>query len=310
MSNSATCVIRNESVVPAEEEDEMATMLKEFTWPLKMSMVINMETKEQMEATLRMDGTVFDHELQKSWPTALQYIRHYTDVSVTAKDAMRLLAIDSGCLGNSTLWQIRERHPGFLQDAGLTPDQIAFRECVSALPVPMNFIVIDEDKKEHTVTLRENHLFSTKEDEGLSALEVCWIFKGWALDSDLAGDAMTVLYYTDADDGTEWSLSEILALSPFLQKCFPNKPTDDEIEDEIARYIQAIKTHTDQAGAAVIAQDFMNFLHDGCEEFMTWHPAFRLIALDKCDEFIEIYPEYPDLVAACKRLTTLWERFR
>ena len=308
MSNSATCEIRNDT--SSTEEQQLATWLTGFTLPLKLTMV-NPTSKKDMEATVRMDGTVFDHELQMSWPTALQYVTsYYTDKTVSAKDAMRLLAINSGCLENSTLWQILERHPGFLQDAGLTPEQIAFRNCVSALPVPMNFIVIDEDKKEHRVTLRENHLFSTKEDDGLSALEICWIFKGWALDSDLAGDAMTVLYYTDADDGKEWSLSEILALSPFLQKCFPDKPTDDEIEDEIARYIQAIKTHPEQAGAAVVAQDFMNFLHDGCEEFMTWHAAFRLTALDKCDEFIEIYPEYPDLVAACKRITTLWERFR
>jgi hypothetical protein len=281
----------------------MATMLTGFTLPLKLTMV-NPTSKKDMEVTVRMDGTVYDHELQKSWPTALQYVRHYTDETVSAKDAMRLLAIDSGCLENSTLWQIRERHPGFLQDAGLTPEQIAFRDCVSSLPVPLIFTLTGKDKKEHRVTLRENHLFSTEYDDGLSALEVCWIFKDWARDSDLAGDAMTVLYYRMP--GKEWRLSDILALSPFRQKHFPNEPTVDQINAEIKRLLNLNDETPTEDAREEVTVELMNFLYDECATLIKDSPRFRATMLAKCKELVKKHPERTKMVASCERLMSFW----
>jgi hypothetical protein len=306
MSNSAVCP------VIISEEQQMATLLEGFTLPLNM--LLAMDNGQEYEATLDMDNTVFDHELQKSWPNALAYVRHHRGETVSAKDAMRLLAIGKGCMEDTTLWQIRERHPGFLQDAGLTPDQIAFRNCVSFLPVPMKFTVCSffgtgKDKKEHTVTLRENHLFSSKDDDGLSALEVCWIFKDWVLDPDLSKNAMTVLYYTDTD-GKEWRLSEILALSPFLQKCFPAKPTDLETADEIRRFLKLAKQYTDMGARAHVMEALMEFLADDCSDYMARHPIFRRTILEKCDVIIASHAEeYPDFVATCKRLLTILDSY-
>jgi hypothetical protein len=284
------------------EEQQMAMMLKEFTWPLKMSM-------KDMEATLRMDGTVYDHELQKSWATALQYVRHYTNEMVSAKDAMDLLTIASGCVENATLWQVWI-HKAFIQDAGLTRDQIAFRNCVSSLSVPLTFTLTGDDKQEHTVTLRENHLFSTEYDDGLSALEVCEIFKGWKLDPELAKDAMTVLYYTDAS-GKEWRLSEILELSPFSQKHFPHVPTDFEIATEAARYLELAGQHTDMREQMRVMQAFMQFLEDDCFDYIMRHSMFRQMVLEKCDVIIASHAtEYPGLVAVCKDLLATWEPTR
>ena len=275
----------------------MATLLEGFTLPLNM--LLAMDDGQEHEATLDMDGTVFDYELQKSWSNALAYVRHHRGETVTAQDAMRLLAIGKGCMEDSTLWQIRERHPGFLQDAGLTPDQIAFRDCVSALPVPMKFSVLDEKGKEHTVTLWENHLFSSKWDHGMSAQEVCRIFKDWSNPS--LDDAMSVLYYTDTD-GKEWRLSDIVALSPFRQRCFPAKPTDVQIIAELTRYFGLIAEYETVAAKTGVAEAFMKFLFDECVDFITWHPAFRLVMFDKCDEFMTKHSEFPDLVAVCERL--------
>ena len=305
MSNSAaSCTMRHASAKEEQtEEQKMATMLTDFTLPLKLTMV-NPTSKKDMEVTVRMDGTAFDHELQKSWPTALQYVRHYTDETVSAKDAMRLLAIAEGCLENSTLWQIRERHPGFLQDAGLTPEQIEFRDCVSSLQVPLTFTLTGKDKKEYRVTLRENHLFSTEEDDGLSAVEVCWIFKDWPLDSDLAGDAMTVLYYRMP--GKEWRLSDILALSPFRQKHFPNEPTNDQINAEIQHYYHLNdKTTTADTQEEVIVE-LMNFLYDECATLLKDSPRFRATMLAKCKELVKKHPERTTLVASCQRLMAFW----
>jgi hypothetical protein len=286
------------------EEQKMATMLTGFTLPLKLTMV-NPTSKKDMEVTVRMDGTAFDHETFKEWPTALQYVRHYTDETVSAKDAMRLLAIAEGCLENSTLWQIRERHPGFLQDAGLTTEQIEFRDCVSSLQVPLTFTLTGKDKKEHRVVLRENHLLSTEEDDGLSAVEVCWIIKDWAHDSDLAGNAMTVLYYTDAT-GKEWRLSDILALSPFRQKHFPKEPTNDQINAEIQHYYHLNdKTTTADTQEEVIVE-LMNFLYDECATLLKDSPRFRATMLAKCKELVEKHPERTKLVASCQRLMSFW----
>ena len=287
------------------EEQKMAKWLTGFTLPLKLSM-INPTSTKSMEVTVRMDMTVFDHEAFKTWPTALHYVRHYTDETQSAKDAMRLLAIDSGCLENSTLWQILGRHPGFLKDAGLTPEQIEFRDCVSSLRVPLTFTLTGKDKKEHRIVLRENHLLSTEEDDGLSAVEVCWIIKGWKNDSELAKDAMTVLYYTDAT-GKEWSLSDILALSPFRQKHFPKDPTNDQICSEIQHYYHLNdKTTTADTQEEVIVE-LMNFLYDECATLLKDSPRFRATMLAKCKELVEKHPERTTLVASCQRLLSFWQ---
>jgi len=298
MSNSAVCP------VIISEEQQIATLLEGFTLPLKM--VLGMDDDRDYEATLDMDGTVFDYTLQKSWPNALAYVRHHRGETVTAQDAMRLLSIGEGSMADTTLWQIRERHPGFLQDAGLTPDQIEFRNCVSSLPVPIKFTVIDAAEKEHEVTLCENHLFSSKWDHGMSAQEVCRIFKDWKDSSP--EDAMSVLYYTDSD-GKEWRLSEIVALSPFRQKSFPAKPTESQIIAELNRYIDLIATYDTVVAKADVTETLMEFLLDECVDFMTLHPAFRLVVFANCDKFITSYPEFPDLVARCKCLAASWEHF-
>ena len=283
----------------------MAMMLEEFTRPLR----VNTATKD-MEATLRMDGTVFDHELQTSWPDALTYVRHYKGETVSANEAMMQLTIDSGHLENDTLWQVWKDEHAFIQDAGLTPDQIAFRKCVSSLPVPMTFTVVDEGKQEHTVVLRENHLFSSKHDDGLSALDVCHIFKDWKLDTELAKDSLSVLYYTD-DEGTEWSLSEILDRSPFLQKCFPDKPTDLAIAAEAKRYLELAGQYTHMEARVHVMEEFMKFLEDDCFDFIMRHSMFRQMVLEKCDVIIASHAkEYPALVAVCKDLLATWEPTR
>ena len=291
------------------EEQKMAKWLTGFTLPLKLSM-INPTSTKSMEVTVRMDMTVFDHEAFKTWPTALHYVRHYTDETQSAKDAMRLLAIDSGCLENSTLWQILGRHPGFLKDAGLTPEQIEFRDCVSSLRVPLTFTLTGKDKKEHRIVLRENHLFSSKHDDGLSALDVCHIFKDWKLDTELAKDSLNVLYYT-GDDGTEWSLSEILDRSPFLQTCVPDKPTDLAIAAEAKRYLELAGQYTHMEARVHVMEEFMKFLEDDCFDFIMRHSMFRQMVLEKCDVIIASHAkEYPALVAVCKDLLATWEPTR
>jgi hypothetical protein len=170
-----------------------------------------------------------------------------------------------------------------------------------------SFFGTGRDKKEHTVTLRENHLFSSKDDDGLSALEVCWIFKGWPLDPDLSKNAISVLYYTDSD-GKEWRLSEIVALSPFRQKCFPVKPTDLETAAEIQRYLELAKQYTNMKARAHVMEAFIECMEDDCIDYMMRHPMFREKLLEKCDVIIDSHAEeYPDLVAACKRLVATWD---
>jgi hypothetical protein len=166
-----------------------------------------------------------------------------------------------------------------------------------------------EDRKEHTVTLRENHLFSTEEDDGLSALEVCWIFKDWPLDSDFSKNAMSVLYYTDTD-GKEWRLSEIVALSPFRQKCFPAKPTDSETTAEIKRFLELAKQYSNMNARVHVMEAFYEFLADDCYNYMMGPSKFRKAILENCDVIIKSHAEeYPDLVAACKRLLTIWDSY-
>ena len=305
MSNSAaSCTMRNTKEEEQTEEQKMAKWLTGFTLPLKLSMINPISTKS-MEVTVRMDMTVFDHEAFKTRHTALQYVRHYKDKTVSAKDAMGLLAIDNGCLENSTLWQILERHPGFLKDAGLTTEQIEFRDCVSFLRVPLTFTLTGEDKKEHRIVLRENHLLSTEEDDGLSAVEVCWIIKGWKNDSDLAKEALNELYYRTT--GKEWRLSEIVALSPFRQRCFPEEPTKGQIISEIKRFlILNDKTPTEDAREEVI-EELMNFLYDDCTPVIENDPSFCMTMLAKCKELVEKHPERTKLVASCQRLLSFWD---
>lgn len=281
----------------------MVTLLTGFTRPLKMVLDVDGTSHE---ATLDMDNTVYDYTLQKSWPDALAYVRHYNG-DVTARDAMRLLAIESGSMADTTLWQIVNRHPGFLEEAGLTDDQIEFRRCVASLPCPLQFTVIDAAGKEHEVTLRENYLFSSEWDHGMSAQEVCRIFKDWK-DPSLH-DAMSVLYYTDAD-GKELRLSEIVALSPFRQTCFPNKPSESQLRAEVTRRIDLIERYYRESERAQVIQELMTFLCDECVDILTLYPGFRMATLDKCEEFMTKYSQFPDSVAACKRLMDIWERFR
>jgi hypothetical protein len=281
----------------------MATLLKGFTLPLNM--LLAMDDGQEYEATLDMDNTVFDHELQKSWPNALAYVRHYHG-DITARDALRLLAVSEGSMADTTLWQIVNRLPGFLEEAGLTEEQIDFRKCVASLPV-LQFTVIDAAGKEHQVILRENHLFSSEWDHGMSAQDVCRIFKDWK-DPSLQ-DAMSVLYYKDAD-GKEWRLSEIVALSPFRQACFPAKPSESQLRAEVTRRIDLIERYYRESERAQVIQELMSFLYEDCVDILTLYPGFRLATLDKCEDFITKYSQFPDLVAACQRLTTLWERFR
>ena len=310
MSNSATCPVSNSAspaaaspAVPLSEEEQMSKMLDGFTRPLKMVLVVDDTTHE---ATFDMGCTVYDHTLQKSWPNALAYVRHYHG-DVTARDALRLLAVSEGSMADTTLWQIINRLPGFLEEAGLTEEQIDFRKRVASLPYLLPFRVIDGKGKEHTVTLCENRLFSSEWDDGMSAQEVCRIFKDWK-DPSLQ-DAMSVLYYTDAD-GKEWRLSEIVALSPFRQECFPDKPSESELRAEVTRRIDLIERYYRESERAQVIQELMTFLYEDCEDILTLYPGFRLATLGKCEDFMTKYSQFPDLVAACQRLMDVWERFR
>ena len=290
--NSASCPISNSS----EELKALSDMLEHLTLPL--TVVLNGH-----EAVIRTNGTVYTED-SESFASALAFVQHFVPAVVTAQDVIRHLVISNGCLEKLTLLEVFDRHPSFLKDAGLTTAQIDFRDSVALLPCPMKLTIVDKKSNEQTLTLHKTGYFSSEWDEGLTVQQVAEIFKEWKDHSAL--DVLTVLYHTDTA-GNEWRLSDIVALSPFRQRCFPEEPTKGQIISEIKRFlILNDKTPTEDAREEVI-EELMNFLYDECTPVIENDPSFCMTMLAKCKELVEKHPERTKLVASCQRLLSFWD---